>query len=459
MEELNPIPEVSGEPVLAPPRKIAKPINTARIALYMVIGICLLGLISNIAHFGSANAARKMPKSLQPAKPAVTSLDALASFQQQQAEDALRLQKEREAAERLLSNAGESLERYKDAALLPCDASLAGTQGTASDGTPILCTADGSWRPIRGSRVNTPGAPGPGSGQDEAQRRRAEREHRLQEALASSTLAIDFTDANGHDQPDAPASTLAKDSAEDGERPQFANANERRAPEPTALTASVASKAPEPSPIAPAQKPKYEWARYSGKLYRIFEGTVLETVLTNRINGSFAGPINTMVTTDIWSHDRQHLLIPQGTRCLGTVSAVNSSQQQRLFVSFHRCIMPDGFPLDLDRFAGLNAVGETALRDLVNHHYLQIFGTALAVGAIGGLAQIGNSTSGFGYNPSAAIRNGVSQQMAEESVHILDRFLDQLPTFIVRERARVKIYLSGDLEVPAYDAHLIDPAL
>ena len=458
MEELNPIPEVSGEPVLAPPPKIAKPIHTARIALYMVIGICLLGLISNIAHFGSASAARKMPKSLQPAKPAVTSLEALASFQQQQAEDALKLQKEREAAERLLGNAGESLEHYKGAVLLPCDASLAGTQGTAPDGTPIICTADGSWRPIRGSTVNTAGAPG--AGQDEAQRRRAEREHRLQEALASPTLAIDFTDANGHDQPHAPPSTLAKDSAEDGERPQFANADERRAPEPAAaLTTSVASKAPEPSPIAPAQKSKYEWARYSGKLYRIFEGTILETVLTNRINGSFAGPINTMVTTDIWSHDRQHLLIPQGTRCLGTVSAVNSSQQQRLFVSFHRCIMPDGFPLDLDRFAGLNAVGETALRDLVNHHYLQIFGTALAIGAIGGMAQIGNSTSGFGYNPSVAIRNGVSQQMAEESIHILDRFLDQLPTFLVRERARVKIYLSGDLEVPAYDAHLIDPAL
>ena len=62
MEELNPIPEVSGEPVLAPPPKIAKPINTARIALYMVIGICLLGLISNIAHFGSANAARNSGK-------------------------------------------------------------------------------------------------------------------------------------------------------------------------------------------------------------------------------------------------------------------------------------------------------------------------------------------------------------------------------------------------------------
>ena len=54
--------------------------------------------------------------------------------------------------------------------------------------------------------------------------------------------------------------------------------------------------------------------------------------------------------------------------------------------------MPDGYPLDLDKFVGLNQAGETALRDLVNHHYLQIFGASLAIGAIGGLAQIGNSS-------------------------------------------------------------------
>ena len=210
---------------------------------------------------------------------------------------------------------------------------------------------------------------------------------------------------------------------------------------------------------ADSKKPKYPWDQYSGKTYRLFEGTVLETVLTNRINGAFAGPINTMLTTDVWSHDHQQLLIPQGTRCLGTVSAVNSSNQQRLFVAFHRCIMPDGYSLDLDKFAGMNQIGENGLRDLVNHHYFEIFGASLAIGAVGGLAQIGNSTTSFGYNPSVSIRNGISQEMGQESMQVLDRFLNQLPTFIVRERSRVRIYLSGDLELPAYEAHQVDPTL
>src|SRR5215472_3338412 len=249
MEELDSVPEPSSEHVVRPQPRLPKPINTARIALYMVIAICLLGLISNIAHFGSASAARNMPKSLQPAKPGVTSLDALAGFQRQQAEDALRLEKEREAGERLLGSASESLQRSKESTLLPCDAALAGTQGTAPDGTPIIRTADGFWRPMRPAGMNTPAGSGVSPAQEEAQRRRAEREHRLQEALASSSLAIDFTDANAPNQAS-------------GERPAPTNTDERPVP-PIAVSPSTAPHAPEPAPIAPAQKPKYEWATYS----------------------------------------------------------------------------------------------------------------------------------------------------------------------------------------------------
>lgn len=63
------------------------------------------------------------------------------------------------------------------------------------------------------------------------------------------------------------------------------------------------------------------------------------------------------------------------------------------------------------------------------------------------------------YDPGVAVRNGVSSQTAQEAMQILDRFLNQLPTFVVRERTRVKIYISSDLEVPAYDAHIINPAI
>ena len=201
------------------------------------------------------------------------------------------------------------------------------------------------------------------------------------------------------------------------------------------------------------KKKAYDFNAASGKMYRLFEGRMIETVLTNRLNGAFSGPVDCMVTTDVYSHDNQMLLIPQGSRILGKVSAVQSGQQQRLFVAFHRIIMPDGYSVSLDQFTGLNQVGETGLRDLVNRHYLSIFGASLALAAVGGVAQIGNGYGAFTYDPAAEMRNGISQSMAESSQRVLDRFLNQLPTFIISERTRVKIYLSDDLLLPAYANH------
>src|SRR5436309_2387562 len=66
-----------------------------------------------------------------------------------------------------------------------------------------------------------------------------------------------------------------------------------------------------------ASKRDSDLNRATGKSYRIFEGTVIETVLTNRLDGSFSGPVDCMVTTPVYSHDHQKVLIPSGSRVLG----------------------------------------------------------------------------------------------------------------------------------------------
>jgi type IV secretory pathway VirB10-like protein len=212
----------------------------------------------------------------------------------------------------------------------------------------------------------------------------------------------------------------------------------------------------EPQTPAPSrhEKPHPELTKAEGKNYLLLEGTVLETVLTNRLAGSYSGPVNCMLTTDVYSHDRQHLLIPQGSRILGEVKPVNSFGQQRLAVAFHRIIMPDGYSASLDQFHGLSQIGETGLRDQVNHHYLQIFGVSIAIGAIAGLAQA-NSQYGLTVSSAEAYRQGFATSLSESALRILDRFLNILPTFTIREGNRVKVILASDLQLPAYDRDTI----
>lgn len=192
--------------------------------------------------------------------------------------------------------------------------------------------------------------------------------------------------------------------------------------------------------------------RAVGTKYRLFEGSFLETVLTNRLDGSFSGPVNCMTTTDAYSRNGQHVLIPAGSRVMGEASRVDAFGQQRLAVSFHRLIMPDGYSVNLDKFQGLNQRGETGLRDRINHHYMQVFGVSIAIGAIAGLAQA-NTQSGIDYSGTDAYRQGVAASLSQSSLRILDRYLNILPTITIQEGHRIKIYLTDDLLLPAYENH------
>src|SRR5277367_4739985 len=63
----------------------------------------------------------------------------------------------------------------------------------------------------------------------------------------------------------------------------------------------------------PAAVPAGSANAAAGKTYVLFEGTILETVLINRLDGGFAGPVECLLSTDVYSNDRQHLLIPSGS--------------------------------------------------------------------------------------------------------------------------------------------------
>jgi type IV secretion system protein TrbI len=202
----------------------------------------------------------------------------------------------------------------------------------------------------------------------------------------------------------------------------------------------------------PAAAPGASANAAAGKTYVLFEGTILETVLINRLDGGFAGPVECLISTDVYSSDRQHLLVPAGSKVLGETRKVDTFGQTRLAVVFHRLIMPDGYSVSLDGFKGLNQIGDTGLRDEVNNHYLRIFGVSLAIGALGAVAESGTAGA-LTANGGDLMRQGFAQSTAQSSTQILDKFLNIMPTVTIREGHRVKVYLAGDLVLPDYLNH------
>jgi type IV secretion system protein VirB10 len=228
---------------------------------------------------------------------------------------------------------------------------------------------------------------------------------------------------------------------------------------PGAISGNAPGPSPTPASGQPAEKrhTSVNVNSAEGQPYVLFEGTELETALVNRLDGDFSGPVKVMVTNPVYSHDRQHVLIPEGTFALGETSKVQGFGQRRLAVVFHRLIMPDGYTVDLDQFHGLNQIGETGLKDQVNSHYFQIFGSSIALGIIAGAAQSSNSSAGLSQTGSEAYRSGIAGSVSQSSTQVLDRFLNIPPTVTIREGHRVKVYFTQDLLLPAYENHTVPP--
>ena len=187
--------------------------------------------------------------------------------------------------------------------------------------------------------------------------------------------------------------------------------------------------------VEPADPPGWE---------RIHEGSFLEAVLVTQLSGDFPGPVLAAVSVPFYSADRQRILVPRGTRVIGTAAAVTSQDQSRLVVGFHRLLFPDGRWVALD-FHGLNQVGEGALKDRVNRHYLSMFAAVGAVGVISGLTLQGSNPYAGG---SAGFRAGAGQGLGQGATQILQRFLNRFPTITIRAGHRLRIWFTSDVLVP-----------
>ena len=212
-----------------------------------------------------------------------------------------------------------------------------------------------------------------------------------------------------------------------------------------------------PAPVAAASAPgpRHTTGRNAtvpgAQHYVLLEGSLLETALLTRIESDFTGPVVVQTSAPVYSRNVRHVLIPSGSRVIGEAKRAEALGQTRLVVVFHRLVMPDGYSVDLDQFAGMSPRGESALTDQVNNHYLRIFGSSIALGLLGGLSAIG--TDPLRPTTLDQFRMGTASSFGQAATSILDKFTNILPTITIREGHRVRVWIAQDLALPAYEAH------
>ncbi len=416
--------------------------KTLPIVLALTGAIALIGVSTAYNVMTGSGHKQEAAKSTLPARPSTADTQQVSGFEKQQA-----LIQKSDAEHAQLQQAIAAMNAQEQGMRAQEQAMGQPVPPPEADGTAPMTPAQSAA--IYGTSSN---ALRQTSGQSEAhaqaKQKAADREKHRVEALNSDTVAVDFETHEPTPAGQTPTIQIPTSTAPTVVANQIVGGGES----PAAPEGSRPSEKRETNAMA-----AYNFDEYGGKLYRVFEGTVLEGVVTNHVDGGMSGPVLLMLTTDYYSHDRQNLLLPQGTRLIGTVTAVGNQQQHKLAVVFHRAVCPDGFSIDIDKYAGLDQIGTTGLATKVDHGYLQAFAAAAAIGGLGGLAQIGNDGSVLTTN--SQIRNGISSQTSQEGEQVLNHFLNRLPIITLKEGSRARVYIGKDILIPSYADHRVNPTL
>jgi type IV secretion system protein VirB10 len=224
----------------------------------------------------------------------------------------------------------------------------------------------------------------------------------------------------------------------------------------TGLQASSATEAPQgagagpvpgqtPKPIPAIETPALD-SPASDAPNVLRAGTIIPAALLTGIQSDLPGLVVAQVTEPVRdSLTGTRVLIPQGSRLIGTYDSELIAGQTRLLMAWTRLLFADGRSIALDRMPAADASGQAGLSDKVDNHWgstakAALISTVLSIGAQSGSA--GNDS-----DIARAIRDGASDSVARTGRQIVDRELSRRPTITIRQGMPVHALLTGDLAI------------
>lgn len=112
--------------------------------------------------------------------------------------------------------------------------------------------------------------------------------------------------------------------------------------------------------------------------YIIQAGSIVKAALITAVNSSMPSTLVAQTQSDIYdTPSGSYLLIPKGSKLIGTVDINVNYGQKRILAAFNRIIRPDGSSIQINKTGAGNMSGEGGLKAHVNNHWGKVFGAAL----------------------------------------------------------------------------------
>lgn len=188
--------------------------------------------------------------------------------------------------------------------------------------------------------------------------------------------------------------------------------------------------------------------------YSVRAGVVIPAVLISGINSDLPGQIIAQVSQNVWdSGTGKYLLIPQGTRLIGTYSSGITYGQERVMIGWQRLIYPDNRALDLGSMPGTDVSGYSGFSDQVNNHWWKLIANSFLMSGIVAAVAVSvdsnnnnsNSSNSSSTNVSDTLRSTLASQFGGVIANVIQRNLNVSPTLEVRPGYRFNVMVTKDL--------------
>ena len=189
--------------------------------------------------------------------------------------------------------------------------------------------------------------------------------------------------------------------------------------------------------------------------YTLNAGTIIPATLLTGITSDVPnGDVVAQIRQDVYdSLTGTHLLIPQGSRLIGTSGSAGSRGNKRIGVIFTRIILPDGNSITLPEQKAIDGVGYPGLVDEYTEHKGAAYGSAFMAALLGAAAQsaTGDTSGDDERSPGQEAVAGAVAEILRTGEKFVDRELQKQPTITIQPGFQFSVFINKDLNLGEYN--------
>jgi type IV secretion system protein VirB10 len=182
--------------------------------------------------------------------------------------------------------------------------------------------------------------------------------------------------------------------------------------------------------------------------YEVMAGTLISASLITGLDSDLPGLVVAQITENVFDTvTGKILVIPQGSRLMGTYDSVVAFGQSRALVVWQRIIMPDGSSIQIDNLPATDTAGYSGLEDSVDYHtWALIKGVAIStLRGVGSELAIGGQSDLL-----LSIRSSTQDSVNQAGQQITQKNLNIQPTIKVRPGWPLRVIVHKDLVMRPY---------